>query len=217
MTRVRLLLADDHWLVRSGIRSLLDGMPEFEVVGEAADGVALMALALQLKPDLVLTDITMPGLNGIEVTEQLSQQLPLTKVVILSMHHDRQYVRQILRLGAAGYVVKDAAPAELALALKTVLAGGTYLSPVLSQNVVDDYVKLLRSERQLDIGLTPRQIDVLKLVARGMSTKEVARQLNLSDKTVNVHRGQLMKQLGIHEVTGLVRYAVRTGLISQEQ
>ena len=217
MTRVTLLLADDHWLVRSGIRSLLDGMPEFEVVGEAADGVALLALALQLKPDLVLTDITMPGLNGIEVTEQLSQQLPLTKVVILSMHHDRQYVRQVLRLGAVGYVVKDAAPAELAIAFKTVLAGGTYISPVLSQNVVDDYVKLLRSERQLDSGLTPRQIEVLKLVARGMSTKEVARQLKLSDKTVNVHRGQLMKQLEIHEVTGLVRYALRTGLISHDQ
>lgn len=214
MKPARVMLADDHLLVRAGLRKLLESIPDVEVVGEADDGLVLNELAMQLQPDLVLMDIAMPGLNGLEATARLAKILPQTRVVILSMHQNEEYVRQALRHGAAGYLLKDAAPAELEQALRAVLRGETYLSPAVSKGVLSDYVQRLRGEEQPGELLTPRQREVLQLVAEGHSTKEIARRLDLSVKTVDTHRSQLMKQLDIHEVAGLVRCAMRMGLIS---
>jgi DNA-binding NarL/FixJ family response regulator len=211
---IRVLLADDHTLVRAGLRMLIEGLPNMEVVGEASDGLALLELAAKLQPQIVLMDIAMPGLNGLEATGRLTKNWPEMRVLILSMHQNAEYVRQALRQGAVAYLLKDAAPMELELALKAVLNGETYLSPAVSKGVVSDYVQRLRSEDHPADQLTPRQKEVLQLIAEGQSTKEIARRLDLSVKTVESHRTQLMKQLDIHEVAGLVRYAVRAGLVS---
>jgi hypothetical protein len=215
MKPIRVLLADDHTLVRAGLRKLLESIPDIDVVGEAADGVALLSLAAELQPDLVLMDIAMPGLNGLEATARLVKAWPTMRVMILSMHQSEEYVRQALRHGAAAYLLKDAAPAELELALKAVQCGETYLSPAVSKGMMSDYVQRLRGETQAGV-LTPRQREVLQLVAEGHSTKDIARRLDISVKTVETHRSQLMKQLDIHEVAGLVRYAMRIGLVSSE-
>lgn len=214
MKPIRVLLADDHTLVRAGLRMLIEGLPDMEVVGEASDGLALLELAAKLQPQIVLMDIAMPGLNGLEATGRLTKNWPEMRVLILSMHQNAEYVRQALRQGAVAYLLKDAAPMELELALKAVLNGETYLSPAVSKGVVSDYVQRLRSEDHPADQLTPRQKEVLQLIAEGQSTKEIARRLDLSVKTVESHRTQLMKQLDIHEVAGLVRYAVRAGLVS---
>ena len=214
MKPIRIMLADDHLLVRAGLRKLLESTPNVEVVGEADDGLTLVTQATELQPDLVLMDLAMPGLNGLEAPARLLKTLPQTRVIILSMHQSEEYVRQALRNGAAGYLLKDSAPAELELAIRAVLRGETYLSPAVSKGVLNDYVQRLRSDEQPGVLLTPRQREVLQLVAEGHSTKEIARRLDLSVKTVDSHRSQLMKQLDIHEVAGLVRYAVRAGLIS---
>jgi DNA-binding NarL/FixJ family response regulator len=216
MKTIRVLLADDHTLVRAGLRKLLEAIPHIEVVGEAADGLGLLALAEQLQPELVLMDIAMPGLNGLEATARLRQTSPQIQVLILSMHQNDEYVKQALRHGASAYLLKDAAPTELDIALKSVLQGGIYLSAAVSKGVMSDYVERLRGEDLSSDLLTPRQTEVLKLLAQGQSSKEIARLLDLSIKTVDTHRSQLMKQLGIHEVTGLVRYAIRVGLISSD-
>lgn len=214
MNPVRVVLADDHTLVRAGLRKLLESIPDIEVVGEADDGLALLAMAEQLQPDLVLMDISMPGLNGLEATARLGKTWPTIRVLILSMHQNEEYVRQALRHGAAAYLLKDAATQELELALKAVLRGETYLSPAVSRGVLNDYLQRLRGDGPAGVLLTPRQREVLKLIAQGQSTKEIARGLELSIKTVESHRSQLMKQLDVHEVAGLVRYAMRTGLVS---
>ena len=214
MKPIRVLLADDHTLVRAGLRMLIEGLPNMEVVGEASDGLALLELAAKLQPQIVLMDIAMPGLNGLEATGRLTKNWPEMRVLILSMHQNAEYVRQALRQGAVAYLLKDAAPMELELALKAVLNGETYLSPAVSKGVVSDYVQRLRSEDHPADQLTPRQKEVLQLIAEGQSTKEIARRLDLSVKTVESHRTQLMKQLDIHAVAGLVRYAVRAGLVS---
>jgi DNA-binding NarL/FixJ family response regulator len=210
---VRVLLADDHTLVRAGLRKLLESIPGMQVVGECGDGLELLALAEALQPHLVLMDIAMPGLNGLEATARVVKQWPDVRVLILSMHQNEEYVRQALRHGAVAYLLKDAAPLELDMALKAVLAGGTYLSPAVSKGVLSDYVQRLRGDDLGSVTLTPRQREVLQLIAEGHSSKEVARRLDLSVKTVETHRSQLMKQLDIHEVTGLVRYAMRAGLV----
>jgi len=211
---IRVLLADDHTLVRAGLRKLLESMPGIEVVGEASDGLELLELAEKLQPQVVLMDIAMPGLNGLEATGRIARAWPDIRVLILSMHQNAEYVRQALRHGAVAYLLKDSAPMELELALKAVLNGETYLSPAVSKGVVTDYVHRLRTEEQPADVLTPRQREVLQLIAEGQSTKEIARRLDLSVKTVETHRTQLMKQLDIHEVAGLVRYAMRSGLVS---
>jgi DNA-binding NarL/FixJ family response regulator len=215
--RLRVLLADDHALVRAGLRKLLESLPDIEVAGEADDGQAVLLLAEQLRPNLVLMDIAMPGLNGLEAAARLTKAHPQTRVLILSMYQNEDYVRQALRAGAAGYLLKDAAPVELELAIKAVLRGETYLSPAVSKGVVSDYVRRLRDEETPGEALTPRQREVLQLIAEGRTTKQIARRLDLSVKTVETHRTQLMKQLDLHDVAGLVRYAIRTGLISSEK
>ena len=216
MTPVRVLLADDHTLVRAGLRKLLESMPNITVVGEAGDGLALLALADELQPHVVLMDIAMPGLNGIDATARLTRAWPDVHVLILSMHQNEEYVRRALRHGAAAYLLKDAAPMELDQAIVAVLRGETYLSPAVSRGVVSDYVQRLRNEDQPSQVLTPRQREVLQLIAEGLSTKEIARRLELSVKTVDTHRSQLMKQLDIHDVASLVRYAMKVGLVSTE-
>jgi DNA-binding NarL/FixJ family response regulator len=212
---VRVLLADDHTLVRAGLRKLLESIPNLAVVGEAGDGLALLALAEQHQPHLVLMDIAMPGLNGLEATARLIKSMPGIRVMILSMHQNEEYVRRALRHGACAYLLKDSAPMELELALTAVLRGETWLSPAVSKGVVDDYVHRLRGDDQPGDALSPRQREVLQLIAEGLSTKDIARRLDLSVKTIDTHRSQLMKQLGIHEVAGLVRYAMRAGLVCE--
>ncbi len=211
---VRVLLADDHTLVRAGLRKLLESIPDMDVVGEAGDGLELLELTEKLQPQLVLMDIAMPRLNGLETTGRLVKAWPDIRVLILSMHQNGEYVRQALRQGAVAYLLKDAAPLELELAIRAVLKGETYLSPAVSKGVVSDYVHRLRTEEEPADALTPRQREVLQLIATGQSTKEIARKLDLSIKTVETHRTQLMKQLDIHEIAGLVRFAIRAGLVS---
>lgn len=214
---LRVVLADDHTLVRAGLRKLLESISNLEVVGEADDGLALLALVEQLRPDLVLMDIAMPRLTGLDATIHLGKSWPETRVLILSMHQNEEYVRQALRYGAGGYLLKDAAPMELDLAIKAIMRGEIYLSSAVSRGALVDYVQRLRGDEPPGPQLTPRQREVLQLVAAGLSTKEIARRLSLSVKTIDSHRSHLMKQLDIHEVAGLVRYAMRAGLISPDK
>jgi DNA-binding NarL/FixJ family response regulator len=209
---IRVLLVDDHALVRAGIRSLLGAMRDVQVVGEAASGEAALALAESERPDVVLMDIAMKGITGLEAAARLRDQYPAVRVVILSMHSGEEYVLQALRAGAAGYLLKDAATGELELALRSVIRGESWLSPAVSRQVVEGYVQRVGGEPAAEV-LTARQREVLSLIAAGKSTKEVAFTLNLSVKTIETHRAQIMERLAIRDVPGLVRYALRTGLV----
>ena len=213
MSAIRMLLADDHTLVRAGIRGLLSGLAGIEVVGEAGNGHDALRLAEELRPDVVLLDIGMPGMNGLEVAARLAKLDASIRVVILSMHMSEEYVLQVLRAGASGYLLKDSAVAELEVAVRAVAQGGTYLSPTVSKQVVDDYVSRTGGVAYPLEALTPRQREILQLVAEGHTSKEIAQRLSLSHRTVEVHRNQLMKRLGVHDVAGLVRFAIRVGLI----
>lgn len=210
---IRVVLADDHALVRAGMRSLLSGMAQVQVVGEAASGEEALVLAERERPDVVLMDIAMKGITGLEAAARMRDQYPEVRVVILSMHSGEEYVLQALRAGAVGYLLKDAATGELELALRSVMRGESWFSPAVSRQVVEGYVQRVGGEAAADV-LTARQREVLKLVAGGKSTKEIAFDLNLSVKTVETHRAQIMERLGIRDVAGLVRYALRTGLVS---
>ncbi|HYT47577.1 MAG TPA: response regulator transcription factor [Burkholderiales bacterium] len=209
---IRVLLADDHSLVRAGIRSLLGAMADVQVVAEAASGEEALELAARQQPDVVLMDIAMKGITGLEAAARMRETQPAVRVVILSMHSGEEYVLQALRAGAAGYLLKDAATGELELALRSVMRGESWLSPAVSRQVVEGYVQRSGAEAAPDV-LTARQREVLRLVAGGKSTKEIAFFLNLSVKTVETHRAQIMERLGIRDVPGLVRYALRTGLV----
>jgi DNA-binding NarL/FixJ family response regulator len=210
---IRVVLADDHALVRAGMRSLLGGMAQVEVVGEAASGEEALVLAERERPDVVLMDIAMKGMTGLEAAARIREQHPGVRVIILSMHAGEEYVLQALRAGAIGYLLKDAATGELELALRSVMRGESWFSPAVSRQVVEGYVQRVGGEPVADV-LTARQREVLKLVAGGKSTKEIAFDLNLSVKTVETHRAQIMERLGIRDVAGLVRYALKTGLVS---
>ena len=209
---IRVLLADDHALVRAGIRSLLGAMAEVTVVGEAASGEEALELASREQPDVVLMDIAMKGITGLEAAALMRERVPSVRVVILSMHSGEEYVLQALRAGAAGYLLKDAATGELELALRSVMRGESWLSPAVSRQVVEGYVQRTGGDATPEV-LTARQREVLRMVASGKSTKEIAFLLNLSVKTVETHRAQIMDRLGIRDVAGLVRYALRTGLV----
>ena len=217
MKSIRVLLADDHALVRAGIRSLLEQAGHVEVVAEAGDGHQAVQLVEVHHPDVVLMDVSMPRLNGLEATRRVVEAHPTVRVLMLSVHSLEEYIWQALQAGASGYLLKNASAAELELAVTAVARGETYLSPAVSKHVIDGYLQRARSEPSLSDRLTPRQREVLRLIAKGHTTKEVATLLNVSKKTVGTHRMQLMKRLGIHNVAGLVRYAVRTGLISTEE
>jgi DNA-binding NarL/FixJ family response regulator len=213
---MRIVLADDHHLVRKGIRALLEALPDVEVVGEAGDGRTAMELIEKRRPDVAVLDITMPGLNGLEVAARAAKEVPGTKVLLLSMHAGEAYVAQALRAGVAGYLLKDAADDELALALKAVARGDVYLSPQISRQVVERLARAADSEPDPLSGLTSRQREILQLVAEGNSSKQVAAELGISVKTVEAHRTQIMERIGVRDVTGLVRFAIRVGLISPD-
>jgi DNA-binding NarL/FixJ family response regulator len=224
MTSIRILLADDHVLIRRGMRAWLQSMPQVEVVGEASDGREALHLIAKVQPDVVLMDIGMPSLNGLEVTLQVTKEFPQVRVLILSMHANEEYVVQALRAGASGYMLKDAEPEELEVALKAVSRGKTYLSPTVSQGVIGDYLRRIGASTKdtpqgVDVPslLTARQREVLQLIAEGQTTKQIAALLYISEKTVESHRLRLMRQLDIHDIAGLVRYAIRTGLVMPER
>jgi len=213
---IRVLLADDHRLVRAGVRSLLEEIPDVEVVAEAGDGRQTLDLVRQHNPNIALVDVAMKGLNGLDVAARIRKEHPHVKVLILSMHTNEEYVIKALKNGASGYLIKDASTEELALALKAVARGETYLSPVISKGVIDNLIALSEGRSEPADILTPRQREILQLIAEGKSTKEIAAVLSVSVKTVETHRTQLMNRLDIHDIAGLVRYAVRTGLVTAD-
>jgi DNA-binding NarL/FixJ family response regulator len=212
MKPIRILLADDHALVRAGISALLTRIPGVEVIAEAADGREALALVKAHVPDLVLMDISMAGLNGLEAAARIAKEHPEVRVLMLSAHSDEDYVKQALRAGAAGYLLKHAATSELELAIQAVARGETYLSPAVSKHLIADYIRRAGGEASPLELLTPRQRETLQLIAEGYTTKEIARLLHVSPKTVETHRTQLMEKLDIHDIAGLVRYAIRAGL-----
>jgi DNA-binding NarL/FixJ family response regulator len=216
MKPIRIVLADDHNLVRSGLKSLLSDMNGVTVVAEASNGRQAVELVASIKPDVVLMDIAMQELNGIDACEILSREHPGVCTIILSMHDSGEYVAKALKAGARGYVLKDAAPLELEFALQAVTVGETYLSPRVSRQVIQSYVQ---PPVAVDAGLealSPRQREILKAIAGGRSTKQIAYDLSLSVKTIETHRAQIMERLNIHDLAGLVRFAVRVKLVSAE-
>jgi DNA-binding NarL/FixJ family response regulator len=213
VSALTILLVDDHELVRAGLRSLLDGLADVEVIAEASDGHEALRLMGELDPDVALVDITMPSLNGLEMTVRATKDHPRTQILILSMHADEEHVRQALVVGAAGYLLKNANKSELELAVRAVARGDTWLSPAVSKLIVNAYTRgneMVPGPFEL---LTPRQREILQLIAEGHSTKEMAQALGLSVKTVETHRTQLMERVGVRDVPGLVRYAIRVGLV----
>ncbi|MEY2584843.1 MAG: hypothetical protein QOD80_869 [Verrucomicrobiota bacterium] len=214
--RIRVLLVDDHSLVRAGIRSLLEKISNVEVVGEACDGREALELVTSTLPDLVLMDIAMAGLGGLEALPRILKLFPRVQVVILSAHSNEEYVIRALRAGASGYMLKDAATTELELVIRAVTLGQTYLSPSISRTVIDSYLQRVGGEMGPLEDLTARQREILQLIAEGKNTKRIADMLGISIKTVEAHRLQLMARLNIHDVPGLVRYAIRSGLVSPD-
>lgn len=216
MNTIRLLLADDHRLMRAGLRALLLSLEHVQVVAEAGNGYEALKLAEQHQPDIVIMDIGMEELNGLEATARMAKLTPAPRVIILSMHANEEYVRRALQAGAVAYLLKGAEPTELEFAIQAVMRGETYLTPAVSKQVIQDYLHGGAVKPDSLSELTPRQREVLQLIAEGHSTKEIANKLKLSIKTVETHRGELMHRLDIHEVAGLVRYAIRTGLVTPD-
>ena len=210
MKRIRILLADDHAVVRRGFQMILAEQSDMEIVGEAGNGREALELAAKLKPDVVVMDVAMPELNGIEATRRMAENAPHARVLALSMHKDSVYVRETLRAGARGYLLKDSVAADLVSAVRAVAAGEGYLSPAVSDAVLDDYRRHVTNPIDL---LTSREREVLQMLAEGKTNKEIADILNLSVYTVDAHRGRIMEKLNVHSINELVRFAVRNGLI----
>jgi DNA-binding NarL/FixJ family response regulator len=215
--KLRVLLVDDHALVRAGIRALLERGGLVEVVGEAGDGHEALDLIEKLRPEVVLLDLAMPGASGFEVLKTTTEKFPEVHVIVLTVHEGEEYAFQALRAGAAGYLPKSAASSELRLAIEHVMGGKKYLSPTIEQKATFESGRSTSEGLAPMSELTPRQLEVLTLIAEGHSTKDIARALNISVKTVETHRAQLMDRLNIHDVASLVRYAIRMGLVSIEQ
>jgi two-component system response regulator NreC len=210
MPRTRILLADDHAVVRQGFKMILGAQTDMEIVGEAANGREAVELAEKLKPDIVVMDVAMPELNGIEATRRLLASTPHARVIALSMHKDSVYVREILRAGARGYLLKDSGAEDLVRAIRAVAGGESWLSPAVSNAVLDDYRRHVTNPIDL---LTSREREVLQMLAEGKTNKEIAVVLNLSVYTVDAHRGRIMEKLNLHSINELVRFALRNGLI----
>ncbi len=212
---IRILLADDHKITRQGLRSLLEQQDDMEVAAEAENGRTAVALVDELLPDVVIMDVTMPDLNGVEATRQIVAKYPDVKVIALSMHSDTLFVTEMLRSGASGYLLKDCAFEEMTRAIRAVMNDKTYLSPSISAVVVEDYLhRLSKADFSASGILTDREREVLQLMAEGKSTKQIALKLHISIKTVETHRRQIMNKLDIHTVAELTKYAVRKGLTS---
>lgn len=208
--KTRILLADDHAVVRQGFARILEGQEDLEVVGEAADGREAVQMANQLKPDVVIMDVSMPELNGIEATRRLQKDNPRIRILALSMHKENVFVREILRAGAAGYLLKDAIDEELITAVRAVSGGEGYLSPSVSEAVLSDYRRHVTDPIDL---LSSREREILQMLAEGKTNKEVAQVLNISVYTVDAHRGRIMEKLNLHSIGEMVRFAMRNGLI----
>jgi len=212
-----ILLADDHKIMRDGLRSLIEKQFGMEVVGEAEDGRSTVCMALELKPDIIIMDISMADLNGIEATRQIIAQQPESKIIALSMHSEKRYVKGILKAGALGYLPKDCAFDELSSAISTVAANNIYLSPKIASLVVKEYLESYSKNESISLQtLTPREREVLQLLAEGKSTKKISQILNISIKTVESHRRRMMGKLNISSIAGLTKYAIREGLTSLE-
>jgi DNA-binding NarL/FixJ family response regulator len=212
---IRVLLADDHKLVRAGFRAMLTNLSNVEVIAETGDGREALDLICKHRPDVAFIDITMPSLTGLEVARRVSE-IHGVHVIIVSMHTTEDYIARAIRAGVSGYVLKNADPVELELAIRAAVHGEVYLSPAVSKNLIEDYSRRLAEDEKLEDQLTSRQREVLQLIAEGQNTKDIAQRLNLSVKTVETHRKQLMDRLDIHDVAGLVRYAIRARIIAAE-
>jgi DNA-binding NarL/FixJ family response regulator len=217
MSTIRVVLADDHALVRRGVRAVLEAAGDIEVVAEAEAGDKALSLVEAHRPDVLLTDIEMPGLTGLELAERVVREFPETRVLVLSIHKQKDYVTRALSSGARGYLLKDAGERECEAAVRAVHRGESYLSPAISTHLVAEYTRLVRAEEAAPAPLTPRQKEVLKLIAEGLPTKAIARRLAISAKTVDAHRSQLMERLDIHDVAHLVRYAIRNHLVEPDE
>ncbi len=216
MKPIRIVLADDHTVVRKGLRMLLENQPGFSVIADACDGRETVALAEQHQPDVVVLDVAMPTLNGIEAARQISLKCPQTAIVFLSMHADEGYVLKALKSGARAYLLKDSAESDLIAAIRAVTEGKAFFSPSISKMLVEDYVRQMRErdvEDSYDL-LTPREREILQLLAEGKNNKEVASHLNLSLYTVETHRGNIFQKLNVHSTAELILYAIRKGVIS---
>lgn len=215
MAKIRILLADDHALIRSGIRNLLQGNKEFQFVGEAGDGEEAIRKAAELKPDVVVIDIAMPKVSGVEATRIIRQQNPATRVLVLTMHENEEYVYQIVKSGAGGYVLKNAGKEEIETAIRTVAGGEQFFSPRVSELMISGYMK--RAKRREgegssgEVTLTKREQEVLALIARGLNNQQIAERLFISPRTADTHRNNIMQKLDIHDVANLVRYAIEHG------
>jgi DNA-binding NarL/FixJ family response regulator len=214
---IPILLVDDHTLVRAGFRSLLENMPEVEIVAEANNGLDAIEMVREHMPAIVLMDIAMPGINGLQTTEKILHEFPQVRVLLLSMYTNEEYVIEALRIGAAGYLLKDADASEFEQAIHAVAMGGAYLSPSISKHVIHGFSHQTEPPKTEAVQLTYRQQEILRLIAEGRTTKEIAAVLGITLKTVETHRTRLMDVLDIHNVAGLVRYAIRTGLIKSDK
>ena len=215
---VRILLADDHGIIRQGLHSLLEKQADMEVIAEAEDGRRALDLVQELLPDIVIMDVTMPNLNGVDATRQIVDRFLEVKVIALSIHSNRRFITDMLKAGASGYILKECLFDELVRAIRTVIAGSIYLSPRIASIVIDDYVSIMPDDDEAPISsvLTEREREVLQLLAEGKSTKQIALALHVSTKTIEVNRRQIMEKLNIHSVAELTKYAVREGLTSLE-
>ena len=213
--KISILLADDHKILRDGIRSLLEKEPDFEVVGEADSGRTAIELACELKPDVIIMDIGMPDINGIEATREILSRVPSIQVLALSMYSDKRFVVEMLNAGATGYLVKDCAFEEMLSAVRSVASNQRYIAPKLLETFIDDYMKNKCNNGMMKkTQLTPRESEVLRLIAQGYNSKKIASELNISVKTVDTHRQNIEHKLELHSVADLTKYAIRVGLIS---
>lgn len=218
MKKIKILLADDHKITRQGLRSLLANEPDMEVVAEAEEGRGAVKLASEMKPDIVIMDVSMPDLNGMEAARQITKSMPAVKVVALSMHSDNMYVTEMLKSGVCGYLLKDCAFEELASAIRSVIDGKTYLSPSISGVVVNGYLnRISNPDSDSSEVLSDREREILQIIAEGKSTKQIALKLHISIKTVETHRRKIMNKLNIFNVAELTKYAIRKGLTSLDK
>ena len=213
---IRIVLADDHTIVRQGLRSLLEAQPDYKIIAEADNGKSAIALTKELQPDLVIMDITMPDINGIDAAREINLALPEIKIIALSMHSDRRFIIEMLDAGASGYLLKDCAMEELTHAIQSVISDEVYVSPAIANLVIKDLSEKLEATSSNTSLLSPKEQTVLRLLAEGMNAKNIALQLHVSVKTVETHRQHIMEKLGIHSIAELTKYAIRKGLTTLE-